>query len=229
MISFVIPIYNAAGIIRSGYEILKKELEELRVDYEIIFEDDASLDKSGEILEEIARHDPQSKVFFHHPNQGLGFSLRQLFDRARGDTIVYLDMDLPFGTKIIPRLLKESEVADVVLASRYAEPKSRVPLLREIASNLYYFFCKGLFDISARDLGSGCVLFKRRALESLNLVSLGFDIHIELFAQLKNKGFQVKEIPARYIHSGRGTFSILKHGPRIFIDTLKLWLSLRKR
>lgn len=229
MVSFVIPIYNASKILQDNYQFLKKEADFPAFDYEIIFEDDASSDESREILEKIARNDPHVTFFSHHPNQGLGFTLRHLFNKAAGDVIVYLDVDLPFGTAAIPRLIKEAESADVVLASRYAETKNKIPFAREAASSLYYFLCKALFGIKVRDLGSGCVVFKKRALDDLRLNARGFDIHIELFAQFENKGFRIKEIPLRYIHNGRGTFSILKHGPRIFIDTLKLWLSLRKR
>lgn len=221
MISFVIPIYNAANIIRSGYKILKKELEGLRCDYEIIFEDDASSDKCGDILEEIAKGDSKVKVFSHYPNQGLGFSLRQLFNKAAGDIIVYLDIDLPFGTTVIPRLLKEAEFADVVLASRYGSVRSKIPLLRNISSRVYYLLCKILFGISVKDLGSGLVLFRRRALEGANLTAYGFDIHIEIFNHLKKGGFQVKEIPRDYNYSGHTTFSILTHGPHIVVNTIR--------
>lgn len=223
MISFVIPIYNAQKIILDNFKILKKKLEDINQDYEILFEDDASRDKSKAILEEIACRDCRVKVFSHYPNQGLGFTLRQLFKKASGNIIVYLDIDLPFGMDNLPQLLKEVKDNDVVLASRYAGLNGKISITREIASRLYYLLCKILFDISVRDLGSGCVIFKRKVLNNLNLSSQGFDIHIELFAKLKKQGFSIKEIPLKYTYNGYTTFSILKHGPRILLNTLKFW------
>ncbi len=224
MISVVIPIYNAEKIILNNYKRLKKQLASINQDYEIIFEDDASIDKSRGILEELALNDPLVKVFSHYPNQGLGFTLRRLFQYTNGDIVIYLDIDLPFGIDNMPQLLGELKYADVVLASRYAAIKSRVPASREITSRLYYLFCKALFGISVRDLGSGFVIFKRETLANINLLSCGFDIHIELFAKLKKRGCLVKEIPLRYAYNGYSTFNILKHGPGILIRTLKLWL-----
>ncbi len=224
MISVVIPIYNAEKIILNNYKTVKEQLDSIGQDYEIIFEDDASCDKSQAILEEIAHKCQKVKVFSHYPNRGLGFTLRQLFKYASGQIIIYLDIDLSFGIENLPELLKELKYADVVLASRYAGLKSRISLVREITSRLYYVFCKALFDISVKDLGSGLVIFKKDALDSIILLSNGFNIHIEIFTQLKKHGFIIKEMPLKYASSGYSTFSIWKYGWGILIQTLKFWL-----
>ena len=224
MLSLVIPVYNAQGIIQNSYNTLSRYLDTAGYEYEIIFEDDASIDSSKAVLEAISRDNPRVRAFSHYPNQGLGYTLRQLFRRASGDIIICLDIDLPFGITCLGSLLKEAEGADVVLASRYLSTESKIPFLRKISSKLYYFFCKALFNITVRDIGSGLVVFKRRALESLRLNARGFDIHIELFVQLENKGLRVKEITLPYNYNGYSTFSILRHGPAIVVNTLKLWL-----
>jgi len=226
-ISIVIPIYNAQKIVLNSYKILKKELEDIGYDYEILFRDDASIDRSKDILEEISQQDRRVKIFSHLPNRGLGFTLRKLFDDASGDLVVYLDIDLPFGIEILPCLIQEIEKADVVLASRYAGLYSKIPLSREISSRLYYWICNVIFGVNIKDLGSGLVIFKRKVLENISLLSSGFDIHIELFTKIKKKGFSIKEIASDYSYNGYSTFSILKHGPGIFINTLQLWLKNR--
>ena len=224
MFSLVIPIYNAQEIIPGSYEKVSRYLETAGYDYEIIFEDDASQDASKTVLEAISRDNPRVRVFSHYPNQGLGYTLRQLFRRASGDIIIYLDIDLPFGITCLRPLLKEAEGADVVLASRYLSTENKIPFLRKISSKLYYFFCKALFNIAVRDIGSGLVVFKRRTLEGINLEASGFGIHIEIFTRLKESGFRVKEVPLPYKYNGYSTFSILRHGPRIVVNTLRLWL-----
>jgi len=225
MLSLVIPVYNAEKIIQGSYKILSRCLQASGYDYEIIFEDDTSLDSSLEVLEAIGRIDPRVKVFSHYPNQGLGYTLRRLFKRSSGDIIIYLDIDLPFGIACLPLLLKEAEDFDVVLACRYLCPESKIPVLRKVSSEAYYFLCRVLFNVRVRDLGSGFVVFKRRAIEGLDLKASGFDIHIEMFTRLRERGIQVKEIPLPYNYSGYSTFGILRHGPRIVINTLKFWLN----
>ena len=223
MFSLVIPIYNAQEIIPGSYEIVSRYLDTAGYEYEIIFEDDASIDSSKAVLEAISRDNSRVKVFSHYPNRGLGYTLRQLFGRARGSVIIYLDIDLPFGIACLKPLLKEAASVDVVLASRYFSRENQIPFLRKISSRLYYLFCRALFNIRVRDIGSGLVVFKRRALEGINLETLGFDIHIEIFTRLKERGFQVKEVSFPYKHNSHSTFSILWHGPRIVIDTLRFW------
>lgn len=224
MISFIIPIYNAENILWDNYKILTIHLDDINQEYEILFADDASIDRSKDILEKIADIDRKVRIFFHHPNQGLGFTLRELFRYAKGDIVIYMDVDLPFGIENLPKLLREIGDSDVVLASRYVIPTKRVPIARAIASRAYYFLCKILFDISVKDLGSGFVIFKRKVIDSISLSANGFDIHIELFTKIKRQGFSVKEIPAEYNYNGYSTFSVLRHGPRILINTLRFWL-----
>lgn len=224
MLSLVIPVYNAQGIIQNSYKTLSRYLDASGYEYEIIFEDDASVDSGKAVLEAVSRDNPRVKVFSHYPNRGLGYTLRQLFRRASGSIIIYLDIDLPFGIVCLRSLLKEAESADVVLASRYTCAENKTPFLRKISSRLYYFFSKALFNIAVRDIGSGLVVFKRRALEGINLEASGFDIHIEIFTRLKERGFRVKEVPLPYKHNGYSTFSILRHGPRIVVNTLSFWL-----
>lgn len=224
MVSLVIPIYNAQEIIPGSYKIVSRYLETTGYDYEIILEDDASQDASKTVLEAVSRDNPRVRIFSHYPNRGLGYTLRQLFNRARGDIIIYLDIDLPFGITCLKSLLKEIESCDAALASRYSCAENKTPFLRKVFSRLYYFLCKALFSIEVRDIGSGLVVFKRRALEGIDLKASGFDIHIEIFTRLKEKGFQVKEVSLPYGNSGYSTFSILRHGPQIVANTLRFWL-----
>jgi glycosyltransferase involved in cell wall biosynthesis len=223
-ISVVVPIYNAQKILPDNYLILKEKLEDLGYDYNIIFRDDASSDKSKDILEDISKKDSKSKVFSEQHNHGLGFTLRKLFNDADGDIIVYVDIDLAFGVDILPALIEQIEKTDVTLASRYVGLPSNIPFLRRISSRLYYWMCKILFSIKTKDIGSGLVVFRRKVLEGQNLSSEGFDIHIELFAKIERGGFSIREIPVKYKYNGYSTFSVLRHGLGIFTNTLGLWL-----
>lgn len=227
MISLAIPIYNAERMILNNYKALKRRLEDMNQDYEILFGDDGSIDRSKDILEGIARYDHKIRVF-SHPNRGLGYTLRQLFEYASGDVIIYLDIDLPFGVESLSQLLETIKYTDVVLASRYKNLNNRIPVQRKITSRFYYFLCKFLFDIPVKDIGSGLVIFRKEVLDSLNLSSCGFDIHIELFTKIRKQGFSIREVPLQYTYNGYTTFSILSHGPSILINTIKLWLRDRQ-
>ena len=62
-ISIVIPVYNEEENVPILYERLKEVLDSLPYDYEIIFVNDGSTDRTGEILEEIAQKDKNCLLY----------------------------------------------------------------------------------------------------------------------------------------------------------------------
>lgn len=226
-ISVAIPIYNSKKIIEDTLNTLIRTLNSMSVDYEILFRDDASSDGSRKKLEEISLRHSRVRCFYNQRNQGLGFTLKQLFNDAQGEVIIYLDCDLPFGVDIFPLLLEEIQNHDIVVASRYAGSISRVPFLRKIASRMYYFLCKFLFSLSVRDVGSGTVALRKESLRLLELKAQRFGIHAEIFAKAQKLKLLVKELSAPYRPSRSSSFSIFRHGPGVIVDTIKLWWRLQ--
>lgn len=228
-VSIVIPIYNAENILLHSYRKIKNLLEETGKDYEILFRNDASKDNSVSILKEIAQKDNKVRIFSHKPNRGLGYTLRKLFKSAQGEIVIYLDVDLSFDMSVLSSFLSQMKDTDVILASRYAGLSREVPMKREFSSRLYYFFCKLLFNIQVKDIGSGFVIFRKRVLDQIMLTTRCFGIHIDLFAQIQKAGFKIKEIPVKYIHNNIvGTFRVLKHGPKALSETLRVWWNITR-
>jgi len=221
-LSAVIPVYNSRKIIFGTYESIKKEFEKITDDYEILFRNDGSTDNSEEVLKKIVKNDKKVQ-FFSNSNRGLGYVLRKLFKSASGDYIIYFDADayLSFNLSILSDLLKNMNDFDVIIASRYK--KGKIPLSRLIPSLAYRVINKLLFRINIEDAGSGFVLFKKKVFDEIELISNGFDIHMELFTKIKKRRFKIIEIPVSYSHWEGGSFKILKHGPTTLIETLKLW------
>lgn len=220
MISAVVPVYNSEKILFDSYESIKKELKKITKDYEIIFRNDGSTDNSEDILNEIAK-DKKVRVF-SNKNHGLGFVLRNLFKDAKGDIVIYFDADayMSFDLSVLPDLLNTD--ADVVIASRYKNGK--IPLHRSAPSFVYRIMNRILFGIDIRDIGSGFVIFKKKVLDSVELSSDGFEIHIELFTKIKEKGFKIIEVPVSYSHWKDGSFKISSHGPKTLANTIRYWV-----
>lgn len=85
MISIVIPIHNEEPSILPLYDSLTKVLESLGRTYELIFVDDASVDKSFELLANLAETDGHLKVIRLRRNFGQTAALSAGFDEAQGD------------------------------------------------------------------------------------------------------------------------------------------------
>ncbi len=228
-LSVVIPIYNAETLIEPAVMRLKKHLDAMALIYEIVLCDDGSSDGSPDVLSSIDKREEKVRCFFHQPNQGLGFTLKRLFQEARYAYIICLDCDLPFSESVISSLFSRIEKADVIIASRYAGLFNRMPFHRWLVSRAYYWFCRALFDVRVKDLGSGSFLLKKKVVEKLSLTANGFDFHVEFYAKAQKKGFVVEEVAARL--SGpeqKGTFSVCRHGPAIVAGTLRVLRDCRQ-
>jgi glycosyltransferase involved in cell wall biosynthesis len=148
-ISIVVPGYNEAGILKKNLEIIYNYMRNLESEYdwELIFVNDGSSDKTGKLADEFALCHPKMKVVHHKVNQLLGSALRTGFKNSSGDYIITLDLDLSYSPGHIERLLstiRDTE-ADVVIASCYMKggKVTNVPFFRRIMSryvNLFLLF-----------------------------------------------------------------------------------------
>lgn len=222
-LSVVIPVYNSQHLIENSLHHLTKTLDALSLDYEILLRDDGSQDRSPLLMKKMEKKLPHVTCFFNSKNSGIGWTLNALFQAAKGDIVIYTDIDLPFSTQIFPLILNAMATADLVIASRYISGSNRIMLKRKITSRFYYYLCKVLFNVPVYDIGSGSVGIKRKVLQSITLHNHGFDFHIELIMKARLRNYLIKEIPFDTHDIGRGTFSIIRHGPKVFLDTIKFW------
>lgn len=229
-VSILIPVYNAALLIHETHRRLCDQLSSMGLSFEIIYCDDGSVDESSQILKNLAVSEGAApiKCLFNDRNRGLGFTLRRMLAQANGKFLVYLDCDLPFGTEVLPVLLKEVQGSDVALASRYQKGRGNTPFLRWIVSRGYAVWCRFLFGIHVSDIGSGSVALRRDFIQKLSLISDGFTIHAEIFLQTQRQQGNIREFyfPAASWQSG--SFSIFKHGAAIIRETLQLWDALKR-
>ncbi len=115
-LSIVIPVYNEEATLA---EIIRR-VQAAPYDKELIIVDDASKDRSREILQNLVRDYDNIRLYFHERNQGKGAALRTGFSQVTGDVVLIQDADLEYNPTDYPELLKPIErgVADVVYGSR---------------------------------------------------------------------------------------------------------------
>ena len=225
-VSVIIPIFNAKKWIETSVQVIEEQFRNLSCRYEILLRDDGSSDESRSVLEFLAKRNPAVRCFYNDRNRGLGYTLRKLLPEAGGERIVYLDIDLPFSAGTISKVLDELSRCDVVVVSRYLRKGVDVPLLRQWTSRLYFQMCRVLFANAIQDIGSGMVGMKK-GVADLDLEADGFDFHIEFLVEARRRGFSICEMGAQYLSSGQHSFHIFKHGPRVVLDTFRLWWKKR--
>src|ERR1700693_4217485 len=109
MISLVIPVHNEERSILPLYDRLTAVLEGLQQPYEILFIDDASTDRSFELLANLVETDARLKVIRLRRNFGQTAALSAGFHEAKGKIIIAMDGDLQHAPEEIPALLRQIE------------------------------------------------------------------------------------------------------------------------
>src|ERR671936_112946 len=105
MLSIVIPIHNEEPALLPLYDRLTAVLEKLQKPYEILFVDDASTDRSFDLLANLIETDARLKVIRLRRNFGQTAALAAGFHEAQGEVVVSMDGDLQHDPADLPALL----------------------------------------------------------------------------------------------------------------------------
>src|SRR5438552_2922686 len=118
-LSVVLSFKNEEAVIPELIQRLQKSIEPLNIDHELIFVNDASTDRSLELLREYAARDSRVKVLTMSRCFGNAPCAIAGFKHASGDAVLVMDADLQDPPELIPRLWEEFvKGADVVYTTR---------------------------------------------------------------------------------------------------------------
>lgn len=133
-LSVVVPVYNEEEVLPELYRRLKKVLNEIGREHELLFVNDGSTDRTLTILDSLCSEDACVKYLNFSRNFGHQIAVTAGIDFARGDNVVIIDADLQDPPELIPEMLKKrAEGYDVVYAvrtRRLGEPAMRLFLIR---------------------------------------------------------------------------------------------------
>jgi glycosyltransferase involved in cell wall biosynthesis len=213
MLSIVVPIHNEEPSILPLYDRLTIVLEALRKPFEIIFVDDASTDRSFDLLANLVETDSRLKVIRLRRNFGQTAALSAGFDEAQGSVIVSLDGDLQHDPEDIPALLaKIDEGYDI--ASGWRKNRIDNAITRKIPSRIANWLMAKASGMDLRDFGTTFKAYRAEILKDVNLYG---ELHRFIPALASFYGARVAEVPIRNVprsagksHYGLGrTFNVL--------------------
>jgi glycosyltransferase involved in cell wall biosynthesis len=118
--SVALPVYNEEGILDQLHAQLTKACSEVDDDYQILYVDDGSRDRTPELLAALAADDPHVTVVTLSRNFGHPAALAAAVELAAGASLVVMDADLQDDPAAIPKLFEtaRAEQAEVVYAVR---------------------------------------------------------------------------------------------------------------
>jgi len=198
-ISIVIPVYNEEENIEKLYGELKKVLENLNLDYEIIFVNDGSTDRTPQILDELAKRDPKVKVIHFRKNYGQTAAMYAGFQYAEGDVVITMDGDLQNDPRDIPKLLEKIEEGyDIV--SGWRKNRKDPFLSRILPSKIANWIISKVTGVHLHDYGCTLKAYRKEVAKNFRLYG---DMHRFLPAVAKSFGAKVTEV-------------VVNHRPRLY-------------
>lgn len=146
-VSVVIPMYYEEAVAEECYNRVSTVLKSIEnYEYEIIFVNDGSKDRTLEILETIAKKDSDVKIISFSRNFGHQAAVTAGIQYVTGDAVVIIDADLQDPPEIIPEMLKLWEQGNEVIYGKRKtrEGESKFKLL---TAKMFYKTLNALSDV----------------------------------------------------------------------------------
>lgn len=224
MLSIVIPIHNEEPAILPLYDRLTAVLEAIHRPYEILFVDDASTDRSFDLLANLVETDHHLKVLRLRRNFGQTAALAAGFDEAQGDVIISLDGDLQHDPEDIPLLLEKID-AGWDIASGWRKNRVDNAMTRKIPSRIANWLMKRTSGVDLHDFGTTFKAYRSEVLKDVNLYG---ELHRFIPALASFYGARVIEVPIRNIERPNGASHYgLGRTFRVFFDIITIGFLLR--
>ncbi len=225
-ISVFFPCYNDEKSIRKLVEDAFSVLKRRASDYEVIVVDDASTDKSGEVLKKLAQKHKKLRVVFHNENKGYGGALKTGFGEASKELVFYTDGDGQYDVKELPLLLNLM-TPDVNFINGIKMTRHD-PTYRVFAGNLYSFVVRWIFWFPVYDVDCDFRLIRKGLLDKLELRSNSGSICIELVKKAQRAGARFRQISVHHYERrfGRSQFFRPRRIFITFFELFGLWLKL---
>ncbi len=168
-VSIVIPMYYEEEVANECYEKVSEVLKGIgdKYDYEIIFVNDGSKDKTLEILEEISKKDEKAKIISFSRNFGHQAAVTAGLREVTGDAIVIIDADLQDPPKLIPKMLELWEQGNEVI---YGKRKTRKgeSAFKLLTAKMFYKTLNALSDVEIPKDTGDFRLVDRKVVDVIN-------------------------------------------------------------
>ena len=208
MISIVTPVYNEEDNVVFFHEEITKVMKTTGMDYELIYVNDGSKDRTDELIRELAEKDPHVRAITFARNFGHQTAITCGMDFARGDAVITMVGDMQHPPELIPLLLEKwKDGYDIIQTIRTSTEDSG--FIKKITSAGYYKVINSISKTPVTPGGSDFRLMNRKSLD----VFLRFREHARfirgIVGGLGFKQTTIKfEAPAR--HAGVSKFSMNK-------------------
>lgn len=233
-LAVIIPAYNEDQRILPTLERVRDYLSGQAYTWSVTLVSDGSQDRTVEITEAFAKKNPGFHVLAYAPNRGKGYAVRKGMLEVAGELLLFSDADLAAPIEEVEKLLAHMEQgADVAIGSRPLKESNleiRQPFYREMLGRAFNFAVQTLAIKGIKDTQCGFKLFTQKAARDIfSRCKLdGFSFDFEALMVARDLGYRIDEVPIRWRHQEGSKVVLMRDGPRMLRDLVKLRLRGKK-
>ncbi|QQG46190.1 MAG: glycosyltransferase [Candidatus Niyogibacteria bacterium] len=230
-LSIVIPIHNEKEILENEVRKLTLALETAVAgrDYEILLVENGSSDKTPEIASNLSRNLPKIRVIALQ-NGDYGAAMKEGILQSRGQYAAIFNIDF-WDIEALKKTLYlfENEKKDVVVCSKAMRgAQDRRSWKRRALNRIYNLSLRVLFNYRGTETHGIKFLRLEPIIPILKKCwTSGAMLDTELLLRAQDAGLKIAEIPVICEEKRKSVFGLSKHLPRVFKDTLALFIELR--
>ena len=198
LLSAIIPVYNEQDNVKPLYLELKKVLLSLVKlnkisNFEVIFINDGSRDKTQENLELLKKTEQNLRIVQFRKNFGQTPALKAGFNSAKGDLIVTIDGDRQNDPTDIPTLLEKlNQGYDIVSGWRW---RRRDKFTKKIFSKIINYLRRSMIGDRLHDYGCSLKIYRKECVKDLELFG---ELHRYITAYPHIKGYKIGEVKVNH-------------------------------
>jgi len=208
VISIVIPVYNEEQNLVLLQNEIAEALDVTGMDYEVLYIDDGSRDRSAEILRGFTQSSERIRLIQLSRHFGQTEAMQAGIDFSRGDILIFLDADRQNDPRDIPRLVRKIEEGfDVV--SGWRRHRRDPFLTRRLPSYAANFLISQLTKVKLMDYGCSLKAYRRDVIKGIKLYS---EMHrlVPIYASRQGASIAEIEVAHRKRHAGKAKYNLIR-------------------
>lgn len=168
LVSVVVPMFNEQDNINEFYKRITEVMSALPYEYELIFVDDGSKDRTALLLNELVQKDSRVQAYLFSRNFGHQLALTCGLDHAAGDAVITMDGDLQHPPELLPQLVQLWEEGNEIVQT-VRKATEDASFFKNLTSFVYYKMINAVSKVHITPGGSDFRLMDRRAVEAFRL------------------------------------------------------------
>lgn len=231
----VIPAYNEEARLEPALRRVVEYFNSQEFTWRVIVVSDGSTDSTADVVRKVATEAPEVELLEYHPNRGKGYAVRAGMLAADSDYALFSDADLAAPIeeieKLWPAMAQGKAVAIGSRPLRDSKLEIRQPWYREMMGRAFNLAVQTLAVRGIADTQCGFKLFTREAAHDVfqRCKLDGFSFDFEALMIARDLGMPIAEVPIRWAHQEGSKVVMLRDGPRMLRDLVRLRLWGKER